>query len=153
MEPITLLGLIAACMKLSGQVYDIINKLSTTDETVRGLGNETRSLSEVLGSMETSLKDPLIRQATMDTKSGGHWENVSQSLGDCKQTLRRLKRIAKEVKIPQGGVFRRGLSQVKLALSSGEILMYRQQISACTQTMNLSLNWITVYPTSVGSVH
>jgi hypothetical protein len=153
MEPIALLGLIAACTKLSVQVYNIINKLSTTDETVRGLGNETRSLSEVLGSMEISLKDPLIRQATMDTKSGRHWEDVNQSLGDCKQTLRRLKRIAKAVRVPQEGVFRRGLSQVKLALSSSEIVMYRQQISACTQTMNLSLNWITVYPTLVGSVH
>jgi hypothetical protein len=147
------LGLIATCTKLSGYVYDIINKITTTDEAVRGLGKETHSLSKVLGSMEISLNDPLIRQAAIDTRSGRHWQDVSRSLRDCEQTLKRLKRIAKEVNVPQGGLFRFGRSQVKLALSSGEIVMYRQQISACTQTMNLSLNWITMYLALVCSVH
>lgn len=144
MEPISataLVGLITSCVKIT---YSIYNILCSADEKAHVLEQEIRSLTNVLRSMESSLSDSLIRQAAMNSRTKQHWSDVNRSLLDCKGTLDRLKTVAEKAQVTKGGIFRKARRGAKLALGSADILMYRQQISTCAQTMNLSLQVITV---------
>jgi uncharacterized protein YigA (DUF484 family) len=143
MEPIStataIVGLITSCTKLASFVQNFI---CLADEKLRVLEQETRSLSNVLRSMKASLSDSLIRQAAMNSHTTRHWSDVNRSLLDCEDTLKRLKTVAEKARVPQAGlgIFRTARRTFKLALSSVEILMYRQQLSTCSQTRSSHCN-------------
>lgn len=147
-------GLVGTCVKLSGYVYTFINKTQNVDTAVRVLGIEIDSLSQVLGAISTSFSDPSLANDALKSQTGHeaqHWQNVRRSMDDCKETLVKLERILEKVSKAGSGFLGRSKTTIKLDMNSTEILLLKQQIGAYRQTMQLSLQMISVYsysPTS-----
>jgi hypothetical protein len=59
--------------------------------------------------------------------------------------LASLERILEGVTKVSGGLFRRPKTQIKLDMKAVEIALFQQRLTAYRQTMQLSLQMITVY--------
>lgn len=131
-------SLAGLCMKL----YTFVSNIQTVDKAITTLGEEINLLSHVLHSVHDSFKDPL-RGGTAPAVRTGHetqlWANVKRSLDDCEKTLKRLKRILESVH--EGGFLKK---QFKMDWRSGEISLLKDQVISYRQTMQLSLELVTV---------
>jgi hypothetical protein len=117
------------------------------------LGIEIESLSHVLRSINTSFSDPSLAKVALNAHTGHeaqHWENVRQSMRDCKETLERLEQVLEKVNKGDSGFLWRPKKTIKLNMKMETIALLKQEIAAYRQTMQLSLQLITVYvsPTS-----
>jgi hypothetical protein len=91
-------SLMTACTKLSGFIYTTITKVQNVDGTLQTLAIEINSLSQVLASLTTSLKDPLLAHSVFSSQTKHetqHWKNVKQCMDDCKDTLASLEKMVK----------------------------------------------------------
>ena len=152
MDPTTIatasFNLISACARLSAHLYKHINKAKTVNTAVRVLDIEISSLSQVLGSIATSLSDPLVSNVALESQTGHegqYWQTVRTSLDDCKATLARLEQVLEKIGRRQvGNLFRRTGKDIKLNTNEREIDLLKQQVTAYRQTMQLALQMIAV---------
>jgi hypothetical protein len=156
LEPLSIVvasaGLVDTCVKLTGHIYTFVNKNQNIDTATSVLGIEIDSLSRVLRSITTSFNDPTLAATALKSQTGHeaqHWENVRRSMDDCKVTLAELERILVKVNKTDGGFLRRPKKVMKLAMKEQNIALFKQQIAAYRQTMQLSLQLITVYASFV----
>jgi hypothetical protein len=125
-----------------------VTNANNVDTAITTLGVEVNSLSQVLSSIHDSFSDSSLANAALSSQTGHeaqHWRNVERSMDDCKGTLENLVRVLEDVKRGSGGFLARARSQISLKMSSAEITSLKQQIAAYRQTMQLSLQLITVY--------
>jgi hypothetical protein len=151
MDPLSIAAgsatLVGSCAKLSLAIINFVNKSQNVDTAVRVLGIEIDSLSSVLSSISLKFSDSSLAAAALDPETGHepHWRNVRRSMDDCGETLGGLQRILDAVKQSESRFLRRVRKQITLEFKSGEISLLKQQIAAYRQTMQLSLQMITVY--------
>lgn len=130
------------------KIYTYVKSIQVVDNDIRVLGVEVDQLSRVLDSISDSFNDPCLADAALESQTGHegqHWRNFRRSLDDCKEILAGLEGILEKVKGREGGFLRRAKSRVKLDMSSGDILLLKQQLAAYRRTMQMSLQLITVY--------
>jgi hypothetical protein len=158
MDPISIIAasgsLVTTCYKLTGYIYTFINKNQLVDTAAGVLGLEIESLSRVLCAINTSFGDPSLANAALASQTGHeaqHWENVKQSMKDCKETLERLEGILQDINKVDTKFFRRPWKVLKLGMKEEVISLFKQQIAAYRNTMQLSLQLITVYPPAFAS--
>jgi len=154
MDPITIVSTSAAlavtCVKLSGYIYTIVDKVRTVDNAVRVLGVEIESLSHVLRAISTKFDDQSLAKAALSTQTGHevqHWENVRRSMGDCKETLARLERVFEKLNKGDslsGFLWRPSKKTIKFNMKAETISLLKQEIECYRQTMQLSLQLISV---------
>lgn len=140
-------GLVGTCATLMAFIYTYISKTNNVDSAVQVLQLEINSLSQVLSSIGTSFSDPILAKAALKAQTGHeaqHWQHVKRSMEDCKGTLVSLERILRGVTKVSGGFLRRPKTQIKLDMKSVEIAFLQQRVTAYRQTMQLSLQMITV---------
>jgi hypothetical protein len=140
-------ALVGACSKLTN-LLGVINQSKSVDTSIKSLGIEINSLSQVLGNIGVSFGDSAIAAATLEPQTGHeaqHWRNVKQSMEDCDCTLKMLEPILKSVKQSESRIFSALRKQIKLEDKAGEIALLKQQIASYRQAMQLSLQLITVY--------
>jgi RNA binding exosome subunit len=146
----TAVNLVSACVRLSSNLSRSVNKAKNVDTTVRVLDIEINSLSQVLGSIATSLSDPLVGQVALESQTGhegNYWRTVKTTLEDCKGTLASLEQIVAKIGRRQvENLFRRVRQDIRLsATNEREIELLKQQVTAYRQTMQLALQMIAVY--------
>jgi FtsZ-binding cell division protein ZapB len=147
MDPLSLATTSASLVNTCTQLWSYINKVQNADVTVTVLQVEINELSQVLGSISTSFGDPVMAKVALETQTGHeahHWKNVKRSMEDCKETLASLDRLLRQVTKVCGGYLRRPKLQFKLDTKSVEVTLLKQRIAAYRQTMQLSLQLITV---------
>jgi hypothetical protein len=154
MDPITIVSTSAAlavsCVKLSGYIYTIVDKVRTVDNAVRVLGVEIESLSHVLRAISTSFDDQSLAKGALSAQTGHevqHWENVQRSMGDCKETLTRLERVFEKLNKGDslsGFLWRPSKKTIKFNMKAETISLLKQEIECYRQTMQLSLQLISV---------
>jgi hypothetical protein len=152
MDPISIIttstALIRLCATTAGYIFTFVTNVRRVDTAITTLGVEVNSLSQVLSSINDSLNDNTLANAAFSSQTGHeaqHWRNVQRSMDDCKNTLENLIRVLENVRRSNGGLLSRARSQISLGMSSAEIASLKQQIANYRQTMQLSLQIITVY--------
>jgi len=133
----------------SGHIFTFVTSVNNVDAAIAALGIEVTQLSSVLDSISDSFRDISLANAALSSQTGHetkYWTNVKQSMGDCKATLEDLVRVLETVKTRRNsGVLGAVKGQISFAWNSGEIASLKQKISAYRQTMDLSLQLISVY--------
>ena len=149
MDPISIATASACLVRLSvtvsGYIYTYVSNTRNVDTTIRLLAAEIDSLARVVGSIQECFSDPSLANAALSSQTGhegNRWRNVHRSMNDCKNTLNYLEQVMEKVKKGKMGVFGRA---VKLQMNSTEITSLKQQIAAYRETLQLSLQIITVY--------
>jgi len=141
-------SLLASCAKVSGVIYTAINKIQNVDGTIQTLAIEISSLSQVLASLTTTLKDPLLTRSVFSSQTKHeiqHWENVKQCMDDCKDTLSNLERLVESCgNSGKTGWFASSKKFVRLSMNSEAISQSQMKITSYTRTLQLSLQLITV---------
>jgi hypothetical protein len=160
MDPLSIAAtsatLVGVCVRLSGYIYIVINKVQNVDTSVRVLGIEIDLLSQVLGSISSSFSDSSLAAGALESQTGHegqHWRNVKRSMEDCQETLGSLERILESVKQGERRFLQRPRMLIEFERKSGEIALLKQQITAYRQTMQLSLQLITVYVMSTTHIN
>jgi Fungal N-terminal domain of STAND proteins len=152
MDPLSILSssvnLVSTCSKITSYIYAFINKTKVVNTAVQLLGIEVDSLSQALGSISTSFDDPLLANAALDHHPE-HWGIVKRSMDDCKGTLKNLEGILKGFNKADRGFLHLSTKQIKWEMKSEEITLHRQRIAAYRDTMQLSLQLITMYVASL----
>lgn len=132
------------CTQLSKLLYTFINGAGHVNKTVQALQSEIDALSDVLASINTSFKDHAYAPKATTGHERHHWECVEKSMNDCRRTLESFKNVLEKVKKDGGGFFSRPMRQIRLKMNSAEITTLKQQIQSYKQTMNLSLQIISL---------
>src|SRR5271154_412732 len=152
MDPISIgtaaAGLVRICVKLSGQLFTLVRRVRTVDESIKTLQFERESLSSALSSIKLSFDDPLLAEAIVNTQARHerrHWQNVRQSLDHCLNTLTKLERILDDVESCEGQFLVSARRRVRMDMRSAEMVLLKEQIASCRRTLQLSLQLITVY--------
>ena len=147
MEPISIINGSAHLGNLCVQIYTLIRDAQNVDDKVRRLGEEVNSLSHVLGSIKVSFSDQASANSASTISTGyeiAHWRNVDRSFSNCERTLERFRALLVTIRTG-GGQFRRPRMLLRLNMNDREIGTLRHELAAFTQTMQLSLNLISVY--------
>jgi hypothetical protein len=153
MDPATIIGVTTAvvrlCATVSGHIFTFVSNAKNVDEAITTLGVEINALSEVLRSISDSLRDKTLVNAISNSRTGHeaqHWRNVKRSLNDCKNMLERMVRVMDGVSPRRtGGFFSRAKTQINFGMRMVEVTSLKQQVTAYRQTLQLSLQLITVY--------
>jgi hypothetical protein len=149
MDPLSItaasVGLVTFCGQIIRILSQFVDDSKGVDNTVNGFSDEIAALARVLNSISISFRDPVVSSLTALTgHEGQHWRDVQRSLGDCHLSLDRLAKILEKLKADEKNVFRRARKQFKLNMRSGEIACLRRQILSFTQTMQISLQMISL---------
>jgi hypothetical protein len=143
-------SLVAACGKVSEQIVKYVNACQTVDENIKILRMEICMLSEVLYTLHSKLRERRLARAAFDSQTGHerqHWESVKQLMDDCSETLLSLERILDGVSKSKTftGLFKKSAIKFKLDIRQSDIESHQHAIAAYRQTLQLSLQLITVY--------
>ena len=133
--------LVSICIDLT--LY--FQKIQNVDSTIAVFSKEISDLAAVLSTIHDTVNE--IGSSVITVQTGRRfWEHVALSLNDCQDTLESLERLVlppKKVGLP--GFLRRAREQLLLDWNSHDIELLRRQVMSCRQTMELSLQMITVY--------
>jgi hypothetical protein len=149
MDPLSITAATVGLVTFSGQIIGTLSQFvddsKRVDDTVKDFSDEIAALARVLNSMAISFRDPAVSSLTALTgHEGQHWRDVQRSLGDCRLSFEKLANILEKVKADEKNVLRRARKQFKLNMRSGEIACLRRQILSFTQTMQISLQMISL---------
>lgn len=141
-------GLLGLCIHLSKTISGFIQGSRQVDISLQALQSEIDGLREVLTCIETSFKDPQYADAALKATTGHeklHWKSVETSMINCESTLTDLIKVLDRVKKGNSfAILNRAIKQIKLSINTSEISAYKQLIQHYKETMQLSLQIITV---------
>ena len=143
-----MLDLVSSSARLVQTCIDLtqyLQKIENVDSTIAVFNKEISDLSVVLSKIGDSVRD--IGSSVISLRTGQrHWEDVALAMNDCQDTLQNLERLIMPPKrIILTGFLRRAREQVLLDWNSHDIQLLQRQVASCRQTMELSLQMITVY--------
>jgi hypothetical protein len=126
------------------EVIKYIDEVKHIDERIQVLSIEVGSLSHVLKTFTERANDSSL-DGFQTGHEGQHWHNVTMSMEDCQKTLERLTGIIEKITSKESGIFRRPKLVWNMSFKAEDITLCRQQVAAYRQTMQLSLQLITLY--------
>lgn len=146
----TSFSLLAICAKLSSLFYNVYDQITNADTTLQVLAIEITSLSGVLSSINSTFSSRSITTSNCNSQQTSdetqHWENVRETLKECKKPLEELSEAFRKIQNnTNGGFWRKTKKAVKLNLKADRIGLLKQQLAAYRQSMNMSLQCITLY--------
>jgi len=149
MDPLSItasaIGIITFCSQTTKILAQLIDDNKNVDHTIKGFSDEVSHLSSVVQSISTSFQDPdIVSRISTTGHKGQHWRDVQKCLANAKTCLGRLTTILTTLKSSKKGIPGRVVKQVRVSLASGEIALLRRQISSFTQTMQISLQMISL---------
>ena len=138
MDPVSIATALASLLKLCWSIYEFIKD----NKDVQGLDIQIKSLSEVLRSISNLLggdKRPILQGSYEEE----HWANVRVCLDDCAKVLEKLKKLVESG--TREGFMVRLTYVLRSKASSAEIALLKQQLMSSRETLQLSLQAITMY--------
>ena len=149
MDPLSIttgvLSLLGVCVSVSIELRKLKNGAGEAKSRISGLLSDVDNLRNVLQSMELTLDDLHNKDRFQTTGHiGVHWHSLNQSLSDGKDTLDDLASLLtsldKSVSVLDGT--RRYL---RLEQASTQIVEYRQHVQSYHDTIQFSLQTVTLY--------
>ena len=145
-DPLAIFSATVTAMDICGKVLRYADCISNTDTGFDSLKRQTQGLSNVLHELYTSFKQPIVMErinASQDENQqngdeGVYWRSVKQSIDDCQKTLQNLEFALRH------GV-RSILRPIRLKMGKNDIDKYFQEINFIRETLNLALQWLTLY--------
>jgi conjugal transfer/entry exclusion protein len=160
MDPLSITAaavpLVMTCGKVAKSLKAYIEKIRNVDETLQNLEIEIQSLSSVLASISLKQNDSSVAVKPSEPLSGderNYWKSLNQSMKHCKDALEMLAQILERINFAGYRLVpRRANLQYKLSQNAQSIASVKGQITAYRQTLELSLQLITVYVYTVADV-
>jgi uncharacterized protein (DUF3084 family) len=154
MDPLSIAAssaaLVTLCVKISKSLCEFISDSRKVDKALGEFRDEIDDLSGVLALIESSFRDNRTATAALRETTGheqSHWRKAERSMIDCRKTLDRLSSVLEELRGDHKNghtFFSRQRRQIRLDMSSTEIVALRHQIQSYKDTMNLSFQVITM---------
>ena len=148
MDPVSIttgvLALLQVCITTGRALKAFYDGGSLADTKVRGLITDVESFTQVLRLMKDTLEQENVRSSLEATGHiGNHWKSLSTTIQDSQQMLTQLHqtidKVNKSVSLLDGP--RRNL---RLKAAADEIAVYQQQIRSYRDTLQLSLQTVTL---------
>lgn len=136
---VTLLG---ACLKVSIELKKLRNGAAESKPMVAAMLNDVYSLRDVLQVIETSF-DELDSGPELVGDIGNHWWNLRISLQDGFDGLTRFEALLLKVN-KEVGTLDSVRRYARIQAASSEIAAHRQEIQAYRDTLQLSLQTVTL---------
>ncbi|KAN0068253.1 Ankyrin repeat-containing domain protein [Elaphomyces granulatus] len=133
----------------------LISGVAQADRAVEAFGSEVDLLSHTLASIQIGLKNPAFTTPSPDPavdetvgclQNDVHWQNVTEMVDNCEETLTRLRRIFEQVASGRSGLLlSRTARHIRLDMRSPELMELRRQVQMYQAMMQMSLQWIGIY--------
>jgi uncharacterized phage infection (PIP) family protein YhgE len=148
MDPFSLttgvLGLIAICTQVGVVLKVYLDAVEFVDDKINGLQATVQSFIQVLTLMENSLKQDDIQTSLRATGHiSNHWHHLSASIRDGQEILSQLHDLLETVN-RKASVFSGPRKYQRLQDAAEEIAAYQQQIQGYKDTLQLSLQTVTL---------
>ena len=129
--------------KVSTCLYGFIQSAKTVDESLNMLYDAVRSLEGSLTNVDSTMKTSVVHVATADTKAHrGPLASISQSVKDCKHTLKALESRLEDIGRPgaNSNFFRKSILQIQLNMGQSEIDNLRSHIQSHSTSLQVAIN-------------
>jgi hypothetical protein len=148
----TALSLGQQCATLVGRIHGFIRSAHIIDTTLNDLARQIGSLSAIFQTIGETFKICESFSPHMSSPlESEYWKHVLNTMEDCTRTLQQLDTILAEVRGPEDRRFGRTFTQLRYELREKGIDFCRRQIDGYCQTMNISLQLLSLYdPYSLG---
>ena len=143
MDPLSIVqvsaDIVGICTKLSAFLSRITKNVGKADPTIGLLRTEIDCLSQVLTSIGTSFKDPILVHSVLACQTGfeeEHWLNTHFSMEECKVLLEQLQYVVEPLSKGHRS------SDLKMQVEGishfmQEIVLYRKTMEMCSQLIML----------------
>lgn len=148
MEPIgaiaSVLGIATAAVKISQALHDILIKIRDAPDEIRRLSEDLQSISSILSSLETTLKERNDQQVLKGNKA------IVCALKDLKAPLQRCTKDIKDLKskiAPCLGLLERGKGyrlKTKWWFHSNAIKSLIASFESAKQTLNIGMSNVSM---------
>ncbi|KUJ13920.1 uncharacterized protein LY89DRAFT_736918 [Mollisia scopiformis] len=137
--------LLKTCFSTGLAIKDFCNGAAIADTKIKALLSEVEGLTHVLTLMDDTLGREEIKSSLQSTGHiGSHWSTLSTCIQDGQKTLLQLQEVVKKVS-KSGNLFDRTRKHMRLQSASGEISVFRKQIRAYKDTLQLSLQTVILW--------
>lgn len=149
MDPLTIttgvLALLGVCVDVCLQLRKIKHGAGEAKARISGLLSDVDNLRHVLESMEATMDDLEAQSAFQTTGHiGAHWSSLNRSLSDGKDTLTDLQELLKSLD-KDVYILDSTRRHFRLKESTERIAEYRQHVQSYRDTIQFSLQTITLY--------
>jgi hypothetical protein len=132
------------CYQVGTVLKDYVAAVEFVDDKISGLQATVESFSQVLTLMENTLKQDEIRTSLRATGHiNNHWHHLSASIRDGQEILCQLRDLLEMVN-RNASVLSGPRKHQRLQDAAEEIAAYQQQIQGYRDTLQLSLQTVTL---------
>jgi hypothetical protein len=163
LEPLSMVTavteVVSLCHSKAKTLQRLISGVAQADRAVEAFGSEVDLLSHTLASIQIGLRnpafttpapDPAVDETVGCLQNDVHWQNVTEMVDNCEDTLTRLRRIFEQVASGRSGLLlSRTARHIRLDMRSLEIMELRRQVQMYQAMMQMSLQWIGMYVRTV----
>jgi len=136
------LALLGACISVVGTIKDIQDGAAIVEVKVKGLLSDVESFEQVLQMMKDTLEDAKVKSSLQATGHiGNHWNNLSTTIKDGKNTLINLQNILDKAN-KTVSFLDSPRKHLRLKVATEQIAMFQQQIRSYRDTIQLSLQTV-----------
>ena len=138
----------AACLKLSTLLYQWIEETRGSDETIKTLANELKTLSTILDVVKTCSQSRPGNPKSVAEHEQDLWRLVQRTVDDCGTTTEKLEKIL-------GGIsHRKGIgltiTNFQLTIHSEKMSRLREHLQTNKGVLQITLQTISVYESPPG---
>jgi len=147
------LGTVVSAVKVARQVKKYFDQIQGVDNRVQDIILEVDSLDGVLDSISKCSNDSSI--FGLRTGFEEHRQHMAQVIETCKNALERLRVIGETIWVNTSNnpFLRRTKMKVELDNKSDDINLWRERLAHSRQTLQLSLQVMTVYVSHAATSH
>jgi hypothetical protein len=147
-DPLTIttgvLAFLGTCITVCAELKKLQAGAAEADTKIHALFVDVDALRKVLGSMEGTVQEVEDQNGiNMTGHVGTHWKNLSQALVDGELTVSELGIFLRTLN-KNATIFNGTRKHLRLQSGSEKIASYRQQIQSYKDTLQLSLQTITL---------
>jgi hypothetical protein len=145
-DPISLttaaLAFIGVVITTTRTAYININQCREINETLAAVRKDGMELSKVLTVFD-SVSD---EAGLLSGSSSQHWAGVKSSLFDLAKTMNALQHLLKDIQDTEMGIISNPIKVFKYDAKADEIETLRKRIAGLSLSIQLSIQFITLYP-------
>jgi hypothetical protein len=135
-------SLLGCCLSTGVALRQFRIGASEVNSVITAMMADLRAFRTVLESLETTFED-MNSDRPETGHIGAHWNNISQLLDDCQQSLVKLQLVIEDVS-KQVKILDRARKQIRIKVAADQIITCRQEVQTYKDALQLSLQTITL---------
>jgi DNA repair exonuclease SbcCD ATPase subunit len=133
-------SILGVCINVSIQLRTFLKGASEVRTTVTAMLTDVKALRHVLQSMEDTF-EAMDSDEPQTGHIGMHWDNLSRSLNDGKESLDRLENLLRDAN-KDVAIFDTLRRQARLKTVGEQLVNFRQEVQTYKDALQLSLQTI-----------